>query len=149
MRKFEIVSNYLDKNINLPKRATAHSAGYDFEAAETIKLKPFKIGDKPYFIPTGIKAKFPTNEYLMLANRSSGPKRGLIMTNGIGIIDHDFYNNPENEGHIHFQFINISDKEITINKGDRIGQGVFCRYYKVDNDNQTKKRTGTTGSTGI
>ena len=142
-----MVKDYTNKDINLPQRSTAHSAGYDFEAAETIKLKPYRVGDKPYLIPTGIKVKLPTNEYLMLVNRSSGPKKGLFMTNGVGIIDADYYNNPDNEGHILFQFINITGKELTINKGDRIGQGIFCKYYKVDNDTQTKKRTGGHGST--
>jgi len=148
MRKFEIVSIYKDKNINLPKRATTHSAGYDLEAAETITLKPFKMGDLPYYIPTGIKAKYPINEFLMIVNRSGGPKRGLFMTNGIGIIDSDYYNNPDNEGHIMVQLINITNKDITINKGDRIAQGIFCKYYKTSNDETTKKRTGGHGSTG-
>ena len=149
MRKFEIVKEYLDKDIILPRRQTPYSAGYDFRAVETVVLKPFKPGDKPYFIPTGVKAKFSKDEYLMLVNRSSGPKNGLIMTNGVGIIDSDYYNNPDNEGHILFQFINITKEDIVINKGDRIGQGLFCKYYKTtDDDPNTKKRTGGHGSTG-
>ena len=115
MRYFEVIEKYKDKGINLPKRETAYSGGYDLEAAEKVVLKPFKLGDKPYFIPTGIKACFQKNEVLMIVNRSSGPKKGLVMSNGIGIIDSDYYNNKENEGHILLQFINITKEDIIIN----------------------------------
>lgn len=148
MRKFEVIEKYKDKEINLPRRETLYSAGYDLRAAESITLKPFKLGDIPYFIPTGIKALFGKDEFLMITNRSGGPKKGLVMTNGIGIIDSDYYNNPDNEGHIFLQFINITNKDIIINKGDRIGQAVFCKYLKTGDDlPNNKKRTGGHGST--
>lgn len=149
MRKFEVIEKYKNKNINIPKRATKNSAGYDLEAAETVILKPFKLGDSPYFIPTGIKASYNDDEFLMIVNRSSGPKKGLVMTNGIGIIDSDYYNNSDNEGHIFLQFINITNNDIVINKGDRIGQGVFCKYFITSDDTDSNiKRNGGHGSTG-
>lgn len=62
----------------------------------------FKAADsclKPYLVPTGIKAYMQPDEFLLLANRSSGPfKRRLILPNGIGIVDADYYDNDSNEG---------------------------------------------------
>ncbi len=66
------------------------------------------------------------DEFLQLANRSSNPlKRFLVLTNGVGVIDSDYYNNPDNEGHIMFQFTNFGFADVTIHKGERIGQGIF------------------------
>ena len=83
----------------------------------------------------------------MLLNRSSGPKKGLILANSIGLVDCDYYNNPENEGHIMFNFFNCSDHELEIKKGDRIGQAVFINYLTTDDDNADGLRTGGFGST--
>ncbi|KFN93248.1 deoxyuridine 5'-triphosphate nucleotidohydrolase [Tetragenococcus muriaticus 3MR10-3] len=71
------------------------------------------------------------DEFLQLANRSSNPlKRFLLVSNGVGIIDSDYYNNQENEGHIMFQFTNFGVKDIVIKKGERIGQGIFLSFFK-------------------
>lgn len=147
-RGFEIVEAYKNKKINLPVRKTNHSAGYDIEAAEDITIKPYQPGIKPTLVPTGIKAYLNSDEFLLLANRSSGPKKGLILANGIGVIDADYYNNIENEGHIYFQFFNHTDKAITIKKGDAIGQVIFQKYLTIDNEKENNnKRTGGFGST--
>lgn len=147
IRGFERISNYPD--VNLPKRATKHAAGYDFEAAETVTIQPFSTNPKPVLVPTGIKAFMANDEYLQLANRSSNPlKNQLMLANGIGVIDSDYYNNPNNEGHIMFQFINFGDKDITIQKGDRIGQGIFVKYLIVDDNEEGAKRKGGFGSSG-
>ena len=148
IRGFEIAKGYEDKNINLPIRETMHSAGYDVEAAEDIVIPAFTLGQKPTLIPTGLKAYFPTNEYLMLVNRSSGPKKGLVMANSIGIVDADYYGNETNDGHFYFQFFNILDHDIEIKKGDKIGQAIFQKFYLTDNDKTEKVRTGGFGSTG-
>lgn len=147
IRGFERIKNYPD--VNLPKRATKHAAGYDFEAADTVTIQPFSTNPKPVLVPTGIKAFMANDEYLQLANRSSNPlKNQLMLANGIGVIDSDYYNNPDNEGHIMFQFINFGDKDITIQKGDRIGQGVFVKYLTVDDDEEGMERQGGFGSSG-
>ena len=87
-------------------------------------------------------------EYLMLCNRSSNPKKkGLVLANGVGIVDADYYENPDNDGHIMFAFFNIKDEDIEIKKGDAIGQGIFQKYYSVDNDNAQGERLGGFGST--
>lgn len=128
----------------LPTRSTAGSAGYDFECYADTLIPPYQI----WLIPTGIKCQIDDGYYLQLALRSSTPrKKHLMLANGIGIIDSDYYNNPENEGHIMFQVINFTDKEVMINKGERIGQGIFIKYETTDDDAATGERIGGFGST--
>ncbi len=146
-RGFEVVSEYKDKNINLPIRKTKFSAGYDVEAAEDVIIPAYKFGTKPTLIPTGLKAYCEEDEYYILVNRSSGPKKGFIMANSIGIIDHDYYNNENNEGHFYFQYFNFSDKDLEVKKGDIIGQVIFMKYLMVDDDSAEGVRTGGFGST--
>ena len=147
-RGFEIAKGYEDKDIHLPVRKTKYAAGYDVEAAEDVIIPVYKPGVKPTLIPTGLKAYCEPDEFFMLVNRSSGPKKGFLMANSIGIVDHDYYNNEGNNGHFYFQYFNCSDKEITVHKGDVIGQVIFQKYLIVDNDNpEDKIRTGGFGST--
>ena len=147
-RGFEIAKGYENKGINLPVRKTAHSAGYDVEAAEDIIIPKYYPGIKPTLIPTGLKAYCKENECFLLLNRSSGPKKGFLMANSIGIIDHDYYGNEDNDGHIYFQYFNCSDKEVRVHKGDVIGQAIFQKYYKVDEDTPLNSiRKGGFGST--
>ena len=175
-RGFEFVSEYQDAGLTLPQRSTTHAAGYDFCCREDFVLKsiwrydfirlfrliknehPLMPDDferaskvlKPMLVPTGIKAYMGDDEMLVLANRSSGPlKRGLVMPNGIGIVDADYYNNESNEGEIFFQLVNLSPRDVVIRKGERIGQGVFMPYLTADGDlGQGGKRAGGFGSTG-
>ena len=146
-RGFEIAKGWEDKNINLPVRKTKNSAGYDVEAAEDIIIPMWKPGIKPTLIPTGLKAYCESDEWFMLANRSSGPKKGFILANSIGIIDSDYYENPENDGHFYFAYFNCSDHDIEVKKGDVIGQVVFQKYLTIDNDNAVGVRMGGFGST--
>lgn len=147
-RGFEIVKGYENKNINLPVRKTKLSAGYDIESAEDIVIPSFNIGTKPTLIKTGLKCYMENDEYLMLVNRSSNPvKRGLVLANSVGIIDADYYNNPDNDGHLMYAFYNYSKEDITIKKGDIIGQAIFMKYLLVDNDSSNGERKGGFGST--
>ena len=147
-RGFEVAAGFEDKNINLPVRKTKYSAGYDFEAAEDVVVPSFKKGAAPTLIPTGIKAYMEDDEVLYLYNRSSNPKKkGLILANSVGVIDKDYYGNPDNDGHIMFAFFNVKDEDITINKGDAIGQGVFAKYLVADDDQAEGERLGGFGST--
>ena len=100
-------------------------------------------------IPTGIKVYMDENEWLGIYIRSSlAIKYGLILANSVAVIDSDYYNNPDNEGHIMLPIRNVSGMPYTVKKGDRIAQGIFHRYYKVDNDSADGDRTGGIGSTG-
>ena len=147
-RGFEIIKGWENKNINLPIRKTALSAGYDTEAAEDTIIPPFKPGIKPTLVKTGIKAYCKDNEWIMVANRSSNPgKKHLVLANGIGIVDADYYGNEENDGHIMFAYFNMSDEEVIIKKGDVVGQLVFMNYLTTDNDKAKGKRKGGFGST--
>ena len=147
-RGFEFVKGWEDKNINLPVRKTAHAAGYDTEAAEDTIIPPFKPGIKPTLVKTGIKAFCQENEWIMVANRSSNPgKKHLVLANGIGNVDADYYGNEDNDGHIMFAYFNMSDEEVKIKKGEVIGQLVFMNYLLSDGDNAKGTRKGGFGST--
>lgn len=164
----------------LPEYATKYSAGADFFSAETITIPSIwknlvsrlrhtnngvdtiylkEDGNRnfllrlfqPTLVHTGIKASMEDDEVLELYNRSSNPKKlGLVLANSVGIIDADYYNNEDNDGEIMFSFYNFLPFDIVINTGDKIGQGVFKKFFRpekglVIND---KTRTGGFGSTG-
>ena len=148
VRKFEVAKGFEDKGINLPVRKTKYSAGYDIEAAEDVIVPSFKKGMNPTLVKTGIKAYMQDDEVLMLYNRSSNPKKkGLILANSVGVVDKDYYGNEDNDGHIMFAFYNIKEEDITIKKGEAIGQAVFQKYFVTDDDNAQGDRTGGFGST--
>lgn len=175
-RGFKIVSKYQDAGVSLPVRATENAAGYDFCAAKDFVLpsiwkknflkvlyalwqqkditeteyKDANAVLRPYLVPTGIKAYMQPEEFLMLANRSSNPlKHGLILPNGVGIVDSDYYDNEANEGEIFFQLVNFSLRDKVIKKGERLGQGIFLPYLLADDEKTPlSKRTGGFGSSG-
>ena len=147
-RGFEVVKGYEDKGINLPVRKTKHSAAYDIEAAEEVVLPSFKQGMKPILIPTGLKAYMQSDEVLLIVPRSSGPKKqGISFPHNVGVIDSDYYNNSDNEGHIFVQCINLKDEDVVIKKGEAVAQAIFQKYLTVDDDNAEGIRTGGFGST--
>ena len=147
-RGFEVAKGFEDKNINLPVRKTKYSAGYDMEAAEDTVIPSFKKGMNPTLVKTGLKAYMEDDEMLLIYNRSSNPKKkGLILANSVGVIDKDYYENPDNDGHIFIQCINIKDEDVHIKKGEAIAQALFQKYLIVDNDEATGERMGGFGST--
>lgn len=165
IRGFEICKGYEEYNITLPKRQTKHAVGYDFEAPEDITVpsiwktifanaaKFFKgqtdFEDvKPTLIKTGVKAYFQPDEVMIIANRSSGPvKKGLVLGNGIGIFECDYYSNPTNDGNIIFGYFNFFPVDVQIKKGEAIGQAYFQKFLCVDNDFAEGERLGGFGST--
>lgn len=147
VRGFEIAKGWEDKDIHIPVRKTKYSAAYDIESAEDIVIPTYKPGVKPTLIPTGLKAYCQDDEWYMLANRSSGPKKGFVMSNSIGIIDSDYYENETNDGHFYFQYYNFLDHDLAVKKGDVIGQVIFLKYLTTDNDSAEGIRTGGFGST--
>lgn len=177
MARFEKVSRFADVDINLPQRKTADSAGYDMEVAEDIIIPSFqslfvkmekefgsyplfdldslaaitkRLKTKPTLVSTGMKCKLEPGTYLELSVRSSCPlKYWLILGNSVGIIDADYYNNPDNEGEIFFQMINLSPYDIQLHKGDIIGQGIIKPYLTTEDDNASGQRMGGFGSTSV
>lgn len=144
MAKFEKVKR-IKEDIKLPERATGSSAGYDFYAIEDTW-----VFDKDVtYVKTGVKIKLAPDEFLMLCNRSSNPKKKeLVLINGVGIVDADYYGNPDNDGEIAFAFRSLNNTGSFIAKGDKIGQGIIMKYNKTEDDNAEGVRTGGFGSTG-
>ena len=159
IRGFEVAKGFEALAVLLPERSTKNSAGYDFSAIEDTVVPSFykqllvKVSGgealKPALIKTGVKAYMAEDEVLSIYNRSSNPfKKGLVLANSVGIIDSDYYGNPDNDGHIMFAFYNFMPFDITISKGDKIGQGIFTKFLKADDDAVDAGRTGGFGSTG-
>lgn len=143
-RGFEIVEKYKNQDLILPERKTKGSAGYDIASRTDMIIKAKEIA----FVPTGIKAYMESDEVLQIYPRSSlGFKKHLFKVNSVGIIDSDYYNNPDNEGEISLILYNFGDQDVHIQKNERIAQGVFMKYLKADNDNTLLKRLGGFGST--
>ena len=160
----------------LPEYQTKHSAGADFFCAEEVTVpsiwsnipnlfetggfgslwhKPKNDIEETCFCPTlvhtGIKASMYDDEALFLYNRSSGPmKKGLVLANSVGVIDKDYFNNPDNDGEIRFAFYNFFPWPVTLKVGDRIGQGVFKKVLRPEEGLRVKDvdRVGGHGSTG-
>ncbi len=156
MRKFEKISleqfkqdtGLTEKEYELyhtPKRSTKYSAGYDFMALTDFTINPNEIK----LIPTGIKADMNEDEVLMIYIRSSlGFKFNLRMCNQTGIIDKDYYNNQDNEGHIFVKIQNEGNKPKEFKQGENIVQGIFTKFLTVeDEETIEKERSGGFGST--
>ena len=132
-------------DITKPKRATAGSAGYDFSAPVAFVLKP----GETIKIPTGIRARMDEDWVLCLFPRSGqGFKYRLQLNNTVGIIDSDYYNNEDNEGHIMIALLNYGKETVSLEKGERVAQGIFSKYLITNDDDATGVRTGGIGSTG-
>ena len=150
-----ISANY-DNIIKLPERSTKNSAGYDFflPSIFTIKLNE-SIINKPLIIPTGIKCKLPNECFLGLYPRSSfGIKKGIYLANTVGIIDTDYYNNLDNEGHIlvalnaRYAGDDNAFGITVINGGEKFVQGLIQPYLTFG-DNVDVEREGGIGSTTL
>ena len=157
MRKFEKISfeqfkkdvcddEKLYDDYNLPKRKTKSAACYDIASLIEYNLKQ---GECKTF-PTGFKYISPRDEMLLIFVRSSlGFKYNIRLVNQVGIADSDYYNNPDNEGHVMVRIQNEGTNDFKINVGDRFAQCTFVKFYTVDDEEEiTKTRKGGFGSTG-
>ena len=147
MRKFEIAKGFEDRGVVLPQRKTAKSAGYDIIALtdEDVYVHPGMSVN----LETGVKACMEDDEVMLLFIRSSlGIKQGLTLSNSCAVIDADYYNNPDNDGHFILSIINTSNEVQCIPARSRVAQAIFVKYLTVDNDNATGERIGGIGSTG-
>lgn len=157
MRKFERISfeefkkdvcddKDLYDRVVLPKRSTKNSAGYDIRSIESGTIHP---GESKVF-KTGVKVCMNEDEVFLILDRSSfGYKYDVTLSNSVGVIDSDYYNNSDNEGHFSVKLINLGKSDVIINIGDRIAQGIFVKYLTVDDEEEIiNKRNGGFGSTG-
>lgn len=146
MRKFEVAKGFEDRGVVLPQRKTAKSAGYDIIALtdEDVYVHPGMSVN----LETGVKACMEDDEVMLLFIRSSlGIKQGLTLSNSCAVIDADYYNNPDNDGHFILSIINTSNAVQLIPARSRVAQAVFVKYLTVDDDNATGERIGGIGST--
>ena len=124
----------------MPSRSTGGSAGYDFYLLNDITFEPGEIKK----IPTGIKAEYEKDEALLIVDRSgTGFKYNLRLCNQVGLIDSDYYNNPDNEGHIWFRIQNESQNKLSFKRGDALVQGIFIKYLVTDDDSCLNKKRGS------
>lgn len=148
MRKFEVVRDdaimYGQKDVIMPKRATINSAGYDICSPTDIVIPAGEI----VTVWTNIKACCNDNEFILLCVRSSMGRKDICLANDIGVIDGDYYSNPDNDGNIGVALKNRGSKDFVIHKNDKIAQILFIPYLKVDNEKAvTGVRGGGYGST--
>ena len=135
----------IDSSIQLPEYKTSGAVGFDLSSTKDILIQSKTIE----LVPTGLIVCIPEDCMLILAARSSLPiKKGLMMPNGIGIIDQD-YCGPEDE--LKLQIYNFTDEPIQVKKGDRLCQGVFVKIEKAEWEEVQKlpdKTRGGFGTTG-
>lgn len=146
IRGFEKVSSYKEVDFPMPERKTELSAGYDICIPEDIILEPGKLK----LVPTGVKAYMQAGEFLGIHIRSSmAVKKQIMLVNNVGIIDADYYNNADNEGHIMLALLNTGKEVLRLFKGERVAQGIFYNYLIADDDDKIDKsvRIGGFGST--
>ena len=144
--KFEYVS-WSKRGFDLPHRSTSKSAGYDFHSPVDAVINP---GETVRF-SLEVKVKLKDWTFLMIPPRSSLGFKGnnhVTLTNTIGIIDADYYNNPDNEGVIELKLHNFGPEPFVIKRNDRLVQGIFLKFDITDDDDATAIRTGGLGSTG-
>lgn len=129
-----------------PTYMTAKAVGADCFASEAVIIEPGEVGA----VFTGIKAKFNgDSEGLFPFIRSSIPKKkGLILANGVGVIEEDYFGNPDNDGNIGFMFWNLNEYPVKIERFERIGQLVLMPVLRFDNAEYADNERGASGSTG-
>ncbi|MBQ7352037.1 MAG: hypothetical protein IJW59_04195 [Clostridia bacterium] len=130
----------LYKAYQLPSRGSSSTAGYDIFLLEDLEIAPNEIKK----LPTGLKARFEEDEVLFLIVRSgTGFKYNIRLCNQVAVIDADYYNNKNNEGHMWIKIQNESEKTVSIPRGEAVVQGVFMKYLTTDSDNNLhKERVG-------
>lgn len=133
-----------DKSLPLPQYMTGGAAAFDFVARTVLTIAPGAIG----YVPLNVAIEVPEGHTLLLVPRSSTHKKGLIMANSVGIGDPDFRGDDDE---YHAAYYNYTDKDVTIERGERIAQGLIkkierAEWEEVDElGNATRGGFGTTG----
>ena len=132
----------LDPTVPLPAYGTDEAAGFDLAAARDVRVAPGQIA----LVRTGLVIEVPTGHFLGIFARSSTPlKRGLIVANGVGVVDSD-YSGPNDE--VMVQVLNFTAAEVRISRGDRIAQGIVLPAPRVTWQEVTEIRESTRGGFG-
>lgn len=136
----------IDKELPLPAYKTKGAVAFDLCARQKIAIKPQTLG----YIPTNVVVQTPPGYVLILAPRSSMPKRGLIYPHGIGLVDADYCGDDDE---LILQVFNITKKTVTVDRGERVGQAIFVKFMRVseweEKSSLNKKSRGGFGSTGV
>ena len=150
MRKFEVVKDEFLKygvkaeDLKKPYRATKHSVCYDCFSPIDVTIEP----ESTQLVFINFKAYCNTDEGFILASTSGLGKKGIILANGIGIIESDYADNESNDGNIGFLLHNLNKTPYEVKAGDKIGQIFFFKFLTVDNEEEiTTIRKGGFGST--
>jgi dUTP pyrophosphatase len=132
----------LDSTIPLPTYGTDEAAGFDLAAAHDLVIAPRQIA----LVRTGLVIEVPTGYFLGIFARSSTPlKRGLLVANGVGVIDPD-YSGPTDE--VMIQVLNVTDADVRVTRGDRLAQGILLPAPRVTWDEVTEIRAAARGGFG-
>jgi dUTP pyrophosphatase len=132
----------LDPTLSLPATATAGAAGFDLAAAADVEVPPRAIR----LVGTGLVIEVPNGWFLGIFARSSTPlKRGLMVANGVGVIDAD-YCGPADE--IKIQVLNITDAPVMVRRGDRLAQGIVLQAPRVEWNKVAEVTSATRGGFG-
>lgn len=144
-RRFEVLDSYAARGVTPPRRQTGGAAGYDLAAAEDVTVPPGGVA----LVPTGLRVLLPPGEFLAIYARSSLALRsGLVLANGVGVIDADYAGNPDNGGHIHVALRNLGPAPARVARGERVAQAIFQPFALADGDRPGPARRGGFGSTG-
>ena len=134
----------IDKDLPIPSYQTDGSVAFDLYARVETVIEPKTLG----FIPSNLIIQTPEGYGLIVAARSSTPKRlGLLIPHGFGLIDRDYAG--END-EIVIQVYNFTDKAVTVPRGERIAQAFFIENESVtfEETDPLDQSRGGYGSTG-
>lgn len=129
----------------MPKRQTEGAAAFDLTAREAIEIPPKTIG----YVPLNVAMETPLEHFTLIVARSSTHKKGLMLANGIGVVDPDYCGD---EDEFRAAYYNFTDKPVRVDRGERIAQGMFVKFVRAEWDevdkleNKTRGGFGTTGS---
>ncbi len=134
-----------DKELPLPEYQTAGAAALDLIAREAVTIEPGKIG----YVPLNIAIEAPAGHFFLLAARSSTHKKGLMLANGIGIVDPDYCGDGDE---VKAAFLNFTNESVSVARGDRVAQGMFVSFSRAEwneVDMMNNDTRGGFGSTGV
>jgi dUTP pyrophosphatase len=130
----------LRESVELPLYQTEGAAGFDLAASEPVTVEPKSLA----LVPTGLVFAVPDGYFLGIFARSSTPKKGLFVANGVGILDAD-YCGPKDEAKI--LVYNYTDQPINIAINDRLAQGVIlpaakAMFVELEHEDDAQSRGG-------